>query len=159
MFPYYKGPQESRDLGYDDIMAMYELYSRLSSILIIWLSKLIISSFYSPQVKNGVYSDDDDLATKSEADIDFASEEVTTKKATINPTSTNTEITHSTTENVEVTTESILWSVQKTDSTAAPSIGSTIGSDCNSSYENKVEWKYVELPKKQMYKFISLASI
>lgn len=27
MFPYYKGPQETRDLAYDDIMAMYELYS------------------------------------------------------------------------------------------------------------------------------------
>lgn len=79
------------------------------------------------------------MATKSEADVDFDSGEVTTKKATIKPTSTNTEITHTTTENVEVTTESILWSVQKTDSTAAPSIGSTIGSDCNSSYENKVE--------------------
>lgn len=82
------------------------------------------------------------MATKSEADIDFDSEEVTkmtTKKATIEQTSTTTEITHSTTENVEVTTESILWSVGKTDSTAAPSIGTTIGSDCNSSYEIKVE--------------------
>lgn len=79
------------------------------------------------------------MATKSEADIDFESEEVTTKKATIKPTSTTIEITHSTTENVEVTTESILWSVRKTDSTAAPSIGTTIGSDCNSSYEIKVE--------------------
>lgn len=28
MFPYYKGPEESRDLDYDDIMAMYELYSK-----------------------------------------------------------------------------------------------------------------------------------
>lgn len=27
MFPYYKGPQESRQLNYDDILAMYELYS------------------------------------------------------------------------------------------------------------------------------------
>lgn len=30
MFPYYKGPQDSKDLGYDDIMAMYELYSELT---------------------------------------------------------------------------------------------------------------------------------
>ena len=28
MFPYYKGPAESKDLNYDDIMAMYELYSK-----------------------------------------------------------------------------------------------------------------------------------
>lgn len=28
MFPYYKGPKESKDLNYDDIMAMYELYSK-----------------------------------------------------------------------------------------------------------------------------------
>lgn len=28
MFPYYKGPAESRTLKYDDIMAMYELYSK-----------------------------------------------------------------------------------------------------------------------------------
>lgn len=28
MFPYYKGPDESKDLNYDDIMAMYELYSK-----------------------------------------------------------------------------------------------------------------------------------
>lgn len=28
MFPYYKGPEESKDLDYDDIMALYELYSK-----------------------------------------------------------------------------------------------------------------------------------
>lgn len=28
MFPYYKGPEESKELGYDDILAMYELYTR-----------------------------------------------------------------------------------------------------------------------------------
>lgn len=28
MFPYYKGPKDSKDLNYDDIMAMYELYSK-----------------------------------------------------------------------------------------------------------------------------------
>lgn len=28
MFPYYKGPDESKDLDYDDIMALYELYSK-----------------------------------------------------------------------------------------------------------------------------------
>lgn len=28
MFPYYKGPHETTDLDYDDIMALYELYSK-----------------------------------------------------------------------------------------------------------------------------------
>lgn len=28
MFPYYKGPRDSRDLNYDDVMAMYDLYSK-----------------------------------------------------------------------------------------------------------------------------------
>lgn len=31
MFPYYKGPQESKDLDYDDIMGLYELYSKQRS--------------------------------------------------------------------------------------------------------------------------------
>lgn len=29
MFPYYKGLDESSELGFDDIMALYELYSKL----------------------------------------------------------------------------------------------------------------------------------
>lgn len=28
MFPYYKGPEDSKDLAYDDIMAMYDLYGK-----------------------------------------------------------------------------------------------------------------------------------
>lgn len=27
MFAYYKGPEDTKDLDYDDIMAVYELYS------------------------------------------------------------------------------------------------------------------------------------
>lgn len=34
MFPYYKGPDESKDLNYDDIMAMYELYSKFFFFII-----------------------------------------------------------------------------------------------------------------------------
>lgn len=30
MFPYYKGPRDSRDLNYDDVMAMYNLYSEFN---------------------------------------------------------------------------------------------------------------------------------
>lgn len=33
MFPYYKGPIESRDLNYDDVMAMYELYSKTCELI------------------------------------------------------------------------------------------------------------------------------
>lgn len=33
MFPYYKGPKDSKDLGYDDVMAMYELYGEFTKNL------------------------------------------------------------------------------------------------------------------------------
>lgn len=33
MFPYYKGPEESSELDYDDIMALYELYSKSTKCL------------------------------------------------------------------------------------------------------------------------------
>lgn len=32
MFPYYKGPRDSKDLNYDDVMAMYDLYSEFNDL-------------------------------------------------------------------------------------------------------------------------------
>ena len=35
MFPYYKGKSEGFALGYDDILAMYQLYSKISQLQIL----------------------------------------------------------------------------------------------------------------------------
>ena len=37
MFPYYKGKSEGFALGYDDILAMYQLYSKISQLQILTL--------------------------------------------------------------------------------------------------------------------------
>lgn len=47
MFPYYKGPHETRDLDYDDIMALYELYSKyLFSFNLKLVIKFVLTFFF-----------------------------------------------------------------------------------------------------------------
>lgn len=58
MFPYYKGPAEARTLKYDDIMAMYELYSEFDKIFVsIWIEMLSFQSHHNRLVYSQKRSD------------------------------------------------------------------------------------------------------
>lgn len=61
MFPYYKGPDESKDLGYDDILAMYELYGKENQIQI-QIQFLLFDFFVFQTVKNQ-YNDSSEITT------------------------------------------------------------------------------------------------
>lgn len=108
----------------------------------------VSSSFYDEcneiiffiEVKNGIYSDDDSI-TYDETDNE---ETTTTTKQTTTSTTEIIRVEKSTTENVEITTGSILWSAKKTDSTTDLSTETTtVGSNCESTRENTVHGSWL----------------
>lgn len=73
MFPYYKGPSESKDLNYDDVMAMYELYSEF---VVIQCNRF--DSTYRPflsSVKNVLNDDRNTLGPDATSTIATTSED------------------------------------------------------------------------------------
>ncbi|XP_031623107.1 matrix metalloproteinase-2-like [Contarinia nasturtii] len=57
MFPYYKGPEESKELGYDDILAMYELYIKNEHIINDIINDTTTeASTFTPKVETGSVS-------------------------------------------------------------------------------------------------------
>ena len=61
MYPYYKGKQGNQGVGYDDVLAMYELYSE-------YAVQMVYHFYYHNAVKN---TPQDDMEDKDGSDEDY----------------------------------------------------------------------------------------
>ena len=119
MFPYYQGKSDGFALGYDDILAVYQLYSKKSIYRYTFLIKLnLIYLFFSYIVQNSNFNDDETKKETSEETTTSTSIpkvtstlEVTSKLPNVTKTATTPSIT--TTTLATVTTELTSTSTQR----------------------------------------------
>lgn len=131
MFPYYKGPEETKDLDYDDIMALYELYSKKLVILFAIRSlekkNILKSNTYLSLVKSGVSVDNVDPyardGNEDDVDVTMATTQTTTTTTTTNTEESSQAPQRTTASYVEINTEPVTKSSRRVESTSLPSSG------------------------------------
>ncbi|PSN50239.1 hypothetical protein C0J52_02382 [Blattella germanica] len=101
MFPYYKGFQKHFQLGYDDILGMYELY----------ISKRLIGDTDTPQDEDTNPDDDDGRGDDTDNDVNPTPDDDYERRTNDEPSERNTPVTPSTpaTPNTPTTDDTVTY--------------------------------------------------
>lgn len=110
MFPYYKGPEapDTFTIGYDDVLAMYELYSRSRKLDVHWFEKYIFTLVGRSLEDNQVdYEDIEEESTGSQADPEDVPTTTTTTVTTTTASTTTTSTIETTFESTDYQNDAI----------------------------------------------------